>query len=403
MIAKGRQRSTPIVVQASSRNHGPHAVSDSIHKDRVPFWPCPTCGKGHLQLLPKSLVAEETADSGDHSHEAWEPDWIRYVYSCVFVCSNNACRDRVASCGTGRVDANEYEDPEHGWAQTIEDLFSPSFFHPPLRLLDTPADCPLDAAKHLGESFALFFADPGASLNCARTAIESVLTDLSHATTWKTWLLQCNDHPEIDRLRILGRLLEEFMEVDPSQEFAGDRRASRSNVEQILAKYGLRYRTGGRVVEVATGPATKSLNAALAKREFDALQIEFERAVRLVHEDPPAAVTASCALLEALFRAYFEGTGVPLPDKQTIKPLWAVVKKGLNLEPKDQADQDVQRVLSGLGSVVDGIGAFRTHAGSAHGGGRYRYKVQAPSRAACRECRPYRSDVHNRNVGFAAP
>ena len=210
-----------------------------------------------------------------------------------------------------------------------------------------------------------------------RSGVPGEPPDLSHATKWKTWLLQCNDHSEIDRLRILGRLLEEFMEVDPSQEFAEDRRASRSNVEQILAKYGLRYRTGGRVVEVATGPATKSLNAALAKREFDALQIEFERAVRLVQEDPPAAVTAACALLEALFRAYLEGTGVPLPDKQTIKPLWGVVQKGLNLEPKGQADQDVQRVLSGLGSVVDGIGAFRTHAGSAHGGGKYRYKVQA--------------------------
>lgn len=84
----------------------------------------------------------------------------------------------VASCGTGRVDVSEYEDPEHGYAQTIEDLFSPSFFHPPLRLLDIPADCPSEASKHLQESFALFFADPGASLNCARAAIESVLTDL---------------------------------------------------------------------------------------------------------------------------------------------------------------------------------------------------------------------------------
>ena len=28
-------------------------------------------------------------------------------------------------------------------------------------------------------------------------------------------------------------------------------------------------------------------------------------------------------------------------------------------------------------SVVDGIGAFRTHAGSAHGGGGLRYRVRA--------------------------
>ena len=30
-----------------------------------------------------------------------------------------------------------------------------------------------------------------------------------------------------------------------------------------------------------------------------------------------------------------------------------------------------------MSSIVDGIGAFRTHAGSAHGGGKLRYNVQS--------------------------
>lgn len=201
--------------------------------------------------------------------------------------------------------------------------------------------------------------------------------DLSHATKWKTWLLQSNDHPDVDRLRILGRLLEEFMEVDQPVETFDERAAARTGVEQVLAKYGLRYRNGGRVIEVAAGPASESLREALASRRFQALEVEFERATKLLQEDPPAAVTAACSLLEALFRAFLDSEGTPLPDKQTIKPLWAAVQKGLKLDPKDQSDQDVQRVLSGLGSVVDGIGAFRTHAGSAHGGGTYRYRVQA--------------------------
>jgi hypothetical protein len=37
----------------------------------------------------------------------------------------------------------------------------------------------------------------------------------------------------------------------------------------------------------------------------------------------------------------------------------------------------VRKVLSGMSSIVDGIGAFRTHAGSAHGRGRRSYKVEA--------------------------
>ena len=145
---------------------------------RVPKWPCPTCSAGQLQLLPKSLMQQEKPESRDHSHEAWEPDWIRYVYSCIFICSNSVCREMVASVGTGRVDYNEYEDEEHGWVQATEDLFTPSFFQPPLKILDIPADCPTDVAVHLNESFALFFADPGAALNCARIAVEAVLTDL---------------------------------------------------------------------------------------------------------------------------------------------------------------------------------------------------------------------------------
>lgn len=200
--------------------------------------------------------------------------------------------------------------------------------------------------------------------------------DLSHATKWKTWLLQCNDVPNLDRLRILGRLIEEVMEVDPPDEQYFDRLGTRGQIEQVLAKYGLQYRSGGRVVELAGSPGTKSLERALAERNFEPLNIEFERAVRLLDEDPPAAVTAACSLLEALFKSYLEASHQALPDKQTIKPLWAAVQKGLGLEAKDQSDQDVQRVLVGLGSVVDGIGSFRTHAGSAHGGGKYRYKVQ---------------------------
>jgi hypothetical protein len=38
-------------------------------------------------------------------------------------------------------------------------------------------------------------------------------------------------------------------------------------------------------------------------------------------------------------------------------------------------DDDLKKVLSGMFSVVDGLGSLRTHAGSAHGHGRLRYKV----------------------------
>nr|WP_318289464.1 DUF4145 domain-containing protein [Paraburkholderia sp. BL8N3] len=44
--------------------------------------------------------------------------------------------------------------------------------------MDIPAKCPDKVSEHLHESFALFFADPGAALNCARTAVEALMTAL---------------------------------------------------------------------------------------------------------------------------------------------------------------------------------------------------------------------------------
>ena len=49
----------------------------------------------------------------------------------------------------------------------------------------------------------------------------------------------------------------------------------------------------------------------------------------------------------------------------------------IRLHPAAVEDDDVKKILSGMNSVVDGIGSLRTHAGSAHGQGRRGYKLQA--------------------------
>lgn len=147
--------------------------------DRVPLWRCPCCHAGHLTLDPKNLVFKETAVSvGERERDDWEPSWIRYVYSCVFQCSNSSCKEWISSCGSGSVNLVEYEDQEFGWVQTTEESFTPRYFEPSLVLMDLPDKCPMDARAHLNEAFSLYFADPGAAMNCARTAVEAIVTDL---------------------------------------------------------------------------------------------------------------------------------------------------------------------------------------------------------------------------------
>ncbi|CAM2789336.1 DUF4145 domain-containing protein [Janthinobacterium lividum] len=148
-------------------------------EQHVPKWPCPTCRNGHLTLAPKTLSYKQTFESSqDQDHEYWEPDWVRYVFSCLFTCSNADCKQAITCCGDGRVNYFEFEDDEHGWRQTTDDVFTPKYFNPPLVLMDIPANCPAEVTANLTKSFALYFADPGAALNCARAAVEALLTAL---------------------------------------------------------------------------------------------------------------------------------------------------------------------------------------------------------------------------------
>jgi hypothetical protein len=54
---------------------------------------------------------------------------------------------------------------------------------------------------------------------------------------------------------------------------------------------------------------------------------------------------------------------------ESIKPLWKVVRKDLNLDPAIVEDDDLRTILTGLAAIVEGTGSLRTHKGSAHGRG----------------------------------
>jgi hypothetical protein len=143
-----------------------------------------------------------------------------------------------------------------------------------------------------------------------------------------------------------------------------------------LARYGLSYQQGGVILGAGSSPASKTLHEVLKARDLAGVEKEFQRALATVESDPPAGVIAACSLLESLFKVYIEDNGLTLPAKQTIGDLYKVVRDHLGLDPGQVAGQDLKRILSGLISVVDGIGALRTHTGSAHGHGRSGYRLE---------------------------
>lgn len=144
----------------------------------VPRWECPTCGKGYLQLKEGSLFRGECARTRDHSHDAFDLDWIEFVYACMFVCSNEFCKEYVSSSGSGGVDFECTYDDNGDVETSLQDYFRPHIFEPPLKIISIPAECPDSVSEPLFESFRLALLSPSSAANCIRIAVENILTDL---------------------------------------------------------------------------------------------------------------------------------------------------------------------------------------------------------------------------------
>jgi hypothetical protein len=196
------------------------------------------------------------------------------------------------------------------------------------------------------------------------------------------WLRRVATDTEVDGLAVLGRVLEEFMDTDIPRNLSSseEHEKQRTRVVEILNREGLGYLLGGRVIRSGATLPVRQLENLLRDRDLGGVNLEFTRALDSVTLDPAAAVTAACAIFESLCKVYIEDEGLEMPKDQSVVPLWRVVQADLGLDPRILADNDLKQVLTGLSSIVHGLGAFRTHVGSAHGRGRQAYKL-APRHA----------------------
>lgn len=76
--------------------------------------------------------------------------------------------------------------------------------------------------------------------------------NLAHHSKWKTWLFQAGTDASVDSLAVLGNVLEEYMDVPPSDETDAfiDWIETRKRVVEVLEEAGLRYFRGGRVLPI---------------------------------------------------------------------------------------------------------------------------------------------------------
>lgn len=192
------------------------------------------------------------------------------------------------------------------------------------------------------------------------------------------WLRRINKESD-NPLAILGRLLEGYMEANfldnPRSDEEKDKAEFVNKMHELFGKYGLSYVTGGFISD-GSSITSSSLKEAIEKRNIPAVEMEFTRAMENIHTAPREAVSAACNIMESTFKIYIADEKLTTPTKQDLQGIWKTVRDSLGLDTKIIEDEDLKRILSGLYSITDGIGALRTHASSAHGAGRKIYRLQ---------------------------
>lgn len=190
------------------------------------------------------------------------------------------------------------------------------------------------------------------------------------------WLRRANSESP-NPLQVLGRILEGYMEqvLDANDRWDKEKIAQRDKLVRALADANLQYVKGGRVVG-AMGTPTRTLSEFIREGDLDSIDQEFQRAVQNAATSPREAVSAASNILESVCKIVISDEGLPMPSKQDLQSVWSVVRKHLGIDPSKIEDQDLQQILTGLISVVHGIGSLRTHASSAHGAGKAPYRLE---------------------------
>jgi hypothetical protein len=192
------------------------------------------------------------------------------------------------------------------------------------------------------------------------------------------WLRIVNKDQSIDPLPVLGLILENYLEEgleEPLPVWQEPHVKQIKKLKTVLERANLRYLNGGKFIGSFSSPVI-SLEEQIKKRDIESLNIEFERAIENLESKPREALSAACNILESVFKIFIEEENLPKPKKLDLGATWKVVRDGLNFDPSKVEDRDLKEILSGIAGVVSGVGAFRTHASSAHGAGKKTYKVE---------------------------
>lgn len=191
----------------------------------------------------------------------------------------------------------------------------------------------------------------------------------SRVPTVRSALTALNQQRGLEQLR---RIIEASVDSRDYVDRAEDHREALEYLNQMLGPDGYELRLSGsryRLESIsASSVMTRAVEEHAAALDYDSVQRDAERAIAQAETDSEGAITAACSMVESVCRCLLEEMGRPLPANKDISHLVAETQRYLNISPaRSDITPDMKQILGGLSNVANGIGALRTHAGSAHG------------------------------------
>ncbi len=169
----------------------------------APPFRCPTCGKGDLSLIPKSLIHQETAKSRrEHHDEDWSYQDVDFRFTARLKCSHGSCGDEAVVLGKGWI---EEQMTQEGWEPT--NRFLHDCIMPMPDMISISQRCPAPVASELRTCFQLFWLDCASAANRIRTAIERIMDHFRVPARQRT------KKGKIEKLSLHARL-ERFEKTD---------------------------------------------------------------------------------------------------------------------------------------------------------------------------------------------
>ncbi|KVL93094.1 abortive infection family protein [Burkholderia stagnalis] len=158
----------------------------------------------------------------------------------------------------------------------------------------------------------------------------------------------------------LQRLLTQEVVASLIQSIGGDMDGREARVDAVMAE-------ARALLSAESAQNDAEMTDSLTASGDENLSRLWQDAVDATRTDSADALTRCSRFLEAVCAKILRERGEELPADKSMGPLVKACQKSLTWPDAKEAEADVRQLLGGIQSICNGVGALRTHFGTAHG------------------------------------